>query len=169
MELKSLFGLPAHPFIVHAAVVLLPLAAILTIVVAVWPKLRKSYGLVAVGMAFVATIAVFLAEQSGEQLEEQVKESALVRAHTNAAELVTPWAFGVLIIAVLVYFTPRIVERMGERSISPLRYGLIAFAAIIGIGATWTVIDVGHSGAKATWNEVQLHPANNEGGGEDGE
>ena len=169
MELKSLFGLPAHPFIVHAAVVLLPLAAILTIGVAVWPKLRKSYGLVAVGMAFVATIAVFLAEQSGEQLEEQVKESALVRAHSHAADAVLPWAFGVLVIAALVYFAPRIAERIGERSLKPFRYGLIAFAVILGIGATWTVIDVGHSGAKATWNEVQLHPANNERGGEDGE
>lgn len=82
MEIKTLFGLPAHPLVVHAAVVLLPLAAILTIVVAVWPKARRPYGAVAVGMALVSTIAVALASGSGEQLEEQVKETALVRAHS---------------------------------------------------------------------------------------
>ena len=32
---------------------------------------------------------------------------------------------------------------------------LIAVALATGIGATWSVIDVGHSGAKATWTTVQ--------------
>ena len=31
MEIQSLFGLPAHPLIAHAAIVLLPLAAIGTV------------------------------------------------------------------------------------------------------------------------------------------
>jgi hypothetical protein len=31
---------------------------------------------------------------------------------------------------------------------------VVALALVAGGGATWTVIDVGHSGAKATWDNV---------------
>ncbi len=41
MEINSLFGLPAHPLVVHAAVVLLPLAAIATILTAAIPASRR--------------------------------------------------------------------------------------------------------------------------------
>ena len=43
MEIQSLFGLPAHPLIVHAAVVLLPLAAICTVVTAAVPRTRRHF------------------------------------------------------------------------------------------------------------------------------
>ena len=39
MEIDDLFGIPAHPLVVHAAVVLLPLAAIGTVIVAAIPLL----------------------------------------------------------------------------------------------------------------------------------
>jgi hypothetical protein len=31
----------------------------------------------------------------------------------------------------------------------------MAVSLVAGIGATWSVVDVGHSGAKATWATVQ--------------
>lgn len=40
----TLFGLPLHPLVVHAAVVLLPLAALGAIVIAVSERARKRYG-----------------------------------------------------------------------------------------------------------------------------
>ncbi len=58
MEIDTLFGLPAHPLIVPAAVVLLPIAAIGLIVVALVPKLRRHYAPVVFGVALAATIAV---------------------------------------------------------------------------------------------------------------
>ncbi len=39
MYLK-IFGLPAHPLVVHATVVLVPLAALLVAAAALWPALR---------------------------------------------------------------------------------------------------------------------------------
>jgi len=42
--LDSLFGLPAHPLLVHGAVVLVPLAALGTIVIAFWPAARELIG-----------------------------------------------------------------------------------------------------------------------------
>jgi hypothetical protein len=31
---------------------------------------------------------------------------------------------------------------------------VVALALVAGAGATWTIIEVGHSGAKATWDDV---------------
>ena len=58
MELENLFGLPAHPLVVHAAVVLLPLAAIGTIVVAVLPRARRHYAPVVFAVALLATVGI---------------------------------------------------------------------------------------------------------------
>ena len=82
MEFEKLWGLPAHPLVVHAAVVLLPLAIIATIVAAAAPKLRRYYGPVALGLAIAALLAIGLAQGSGEKLQDQVKETHLVEEHT---------------------------------------------------------------------------------------
>ena len=42
MEIENLFGLPAHPLIVHGAVVLVPLAAIGTILIVASRSLRDA-------------------------------------------------------------------------------------------------------------------------------
>jgi hypothetical protein len=31
---------------------------------------------------------------------------------------------------------------------------LVSVSLVAGVGAMWTVTEVGHSGAKATWNDV---------------
>lgn len=43
-ELESLFGLPAHPLLVHGAVVLVPPAAIGTILIVASTGLRRQLG-----------------------------------------------------------------------------------------------------------------------------
>lgn len=40
-ELFTVFGLPAHPLVVHAVVVLLPLAAVAAIAAALVPRWRQ--------------------------------------------------------------------------------------------------------------------------------
>jgi hypothetical protein len=90
MELNDLFGIPAHPLVVHAAVVLLPIAAIGTVIVAAVPQARRHYAPVVFGVALLATIAVGLAQQSGESLEQRVTENALVEEHTERVRVFFP-------------------------------------------------------------------------------
>jgi hypothetical protein len=35
---------------------------------------------------------------------------------------------------------------------------LVAVSLIAGIGATWTVIEVGHSGAASVWDNADVEP-----------
>ena len=154
MEIKELFGLPAHPLVVHAAVVLLPLAAVATLICAAMPRARRHYAPVALGLALVATLAVGLAQGSGEELEEQVDETELVEEHTEQGERVLPWAIGVTVAAAVVTALPALSRRRPSLSAQTATAAVVAVSLLAGVGATWTVVDVGHSGAKATWDDV---------------
>ena len=161
MELEELFGLPAHPLVVHAAVVLLPLAAVATLVCAAMPRARRHYAPVALGLALVATLAVGLAQGSGEALEDEVDETELVEEHTGQGERVLPWAIAVTVTAAAVTGIPMLVRRRPAWPARTVTAAVVAVSLLAGAGATWTVVDVGHSGAKATWDDVGD-------GGEDG-
>lgn len=156
MDLESILDLPAHPLVVHAAVVLLPLAAIGTLVVAAAPRARRHYAPLALAAALAATVAVGLAQTSGEALEDEVRETGLVEEHTEQGESVLPWAIAVTVVAGAVTAVSRRKDTPdsagGRRAATTM---LILVALVAGIGATWSVVDVGHSGAKATWTTVQ--------------
>jgi hypothetical protein len=154
MDIETLFGLPAHPLVVHAAVVLLPLAAILTIVCAAVPKARRYYAPLAFALAIVATIAVGLAQGSGEALQEHVKETTLVEQHTEQGESVLPWAIAVTAAAGAVVAIPLLMRRRPNLSGQSVTAVVVVVSLIAGAGALWTIVEVGHSGAKATWNDV---------------
>ena len=91
----------------HAAVVLLPLAAIATVVVAAVPRWRRPYALLAFVVSIAAVGAIWLAQESGESLEERVAETALVERHTELAEQVLPWAIALVAVAGAVVVTDR--------------------------------------------------------------
>jgi hypothetical protein len=154
MDIDTLFGLPAHPLIVHAAVVLLPIAAVGLIVVALVPKARRHYAPVVLAIALAATIAVGMAQQSGESLEGQVKRTEQVEEHTEQGQTVLPWAIAVTIVSAAVAAEPYLRDRLGKVSPKVVAGVLISASVIAGVGATWTVIEVGHSGATSVWSDT---------------
>ena len=86
LALDSLFGLPAHPFLVHIPVVLIPLGA-LGAVLMLWPRLRRALGWWVCGIVVVAGIATQLAISSGQSLEDYVRETrSRPRAHAHRRE-----------------------------------------------------------------------------------
>ena len=154
MDIENLFGLPAHPLVVHAAVILLPLAAIGLILVAAIPRARRLYAPIVLGVALAATVAVGLAQQSGESLEERVDETELVEEHAEQGESVLPWAIALTVVSALVAAEPYLRNRSGRLPPRVVTAVLLGASLIVGVGATWTVIDVGHSGAKSVWSDL---------------
>jgi hypothetical protein len=154
MEIDTLFGLPAHPLVVHAAVVLLPIAAIGLIVVALVPKARRHYAPVVFVVALLATIAVGLAQQSGEALEDKVTETEQLEEHTEQGQTVLPWAIALTIVSAAVAAEPYLRDRMGKVPPKVVAGVLIGASLVVGIGATWTVVEVGHSGATSVWSDT---------------
>ena len=135
-------GLPLHPLAVHFAVVLFPLAAILVAVVTAFAKLRSRY-LGASVIALALTIPfVFVAQQSGEALEEVYYEP---EPHSEYGEMMTPIALGTLAMAIAVWLSVKYNwPKLFSQSL-----GFLMVSAAIGASAMTFV--VGHSGAEATW------------------
>ena len=65
----TVFGLPAHPLIVHATAVLVPLAALLVILAGCWPRFRAWAGPLPMGLSLVGLVLTPLSTASGENLE----------------------------------------------------------------------------------------------------
>ena len=63
---------PLHVLIVHAVVVFIPLAALLTVLSAVWPAARRRLGIVTPIVALLALILVPFAANAGEWLQARV-------------------------------------------------------------------------------------------------
>jgi len=183
MEFKSLFGLPAHPLLVHAAVVLLPLA-LLGALTFPWPSWRRRIGWVVVGLTAASLLSIQLAYGSGEALRDAIgrEDAKAVSTHADLAATLRPWAFlfFVLVLAVMIYDERRrrADKAAGEGTAEPGRSGrwgidrsagmltLCGFAIVIGLVANAWLLKVGHTGAKATWQETQQHIER--GGGERG-
>ncbi|WP_148616323.1 DUF2231 domain-containing protein [Nocardioides rubriscoriae] len=89
-------GLPVHPLVVHAVVVLLPLAVLGTLAIAVRPRWRTSYGPLVVGAALVATVLTPVATSSGESLEEKVGDPG---EHAELGDQLLWFALALLIAA----------------------------------------------------------------------
>jgi uncharacterized membrane protein len=172
MELKSLFGLPAHPLLVHIPIVLIPLAAIGALGLW-WKPWRDRLGWATAAILVVAGIFTQLAIGSGQALEDSSERDALVRAHTKIAEDIRPWLllFFVALVAFLWLDRRRRAattdaSTTGRGLRDPLLIGLfVATVAFAGVSVYW-VQRIGHSGAKAVW-----HDKGREGGraGESGE
>ena len=166
VELESIAGLPAHPLVVHAAVVLVPLAALGLIVVTVWPAARARYGWLVLGVTVVATGFVFLATGSGEALEERVERNELVRDHAELGDAMQGFAVALLLGAAAVMVLDWWLGRQAAPATSsedatalpgwvrPARIAVAVFAVVAAALALWWIWRVGHSGAKATWDDL---------------
>ena len=65
---KELLGLPAHPLLVHAAVVFGPLLVLAVVVYSLATPLRRHLGWLVVALAVAAPIALWFAKLSGDEL-----------------------------------------------------------------------------------------------------
>ncbi|MCW2741797.1 MAG: hypothetical protein JWR45_2219 [Blastococcus sp.] len=148
---ETVFGLPTHAIVVHATVVLVPLAALVVLLHAFWPVARRRLGIVTPLLAGVALVLVPLATQSGEALERSVGRSALIERHAGLADGMLPWAIGLFAVAVGLWLLDRRPAQRRPRWM-PVVAGVLAVVAVV--GTVQQVVRVGHAGAKATWDGV---------------
>jgi hypothetical protein len=69
---NQILGIPAHPLIIHAAVVFVPLQIVAAIVYGLVPAWRRSLWWAVLGLAIVAPAAAWAAKLSGEQFEKRL-------------------------------------------------------------------------------------------------
>jgi hypothetical protein len=160
LALTSLLGLPAHPFLVHIPVVLIPLGA-LGAVLMLWPRLRSMIGWWVCGLLVVAGIATQLAISSGQDLKHYVRESDLVRQHTRIGENIRPWLLLMFLALVGVLLIDRALRRRAEQPdrrdpLAIVGIGLSVLAIVFAAMSMYWIYRIGHSGSKAVWHSTQV-------------
>lgn len=154
--LDTINGLPVHPLIVHAVVVLLPLAALGVIAIAVYAPWRARFGALVVGVAAVATLAIPVTTESGESLERRVGEPG---EHAELGETLIFFALPLLAVAIVLYWMGRRMTSAGPgRPARPAGRGRAVLTAtlalVIALANLVQVYRVGDSGAKAVWSNA---------------
>jgi hypothetical protein len=149
---EEINGLPVHILVVHAVVVFVPLAALLTVLSAVWPAARRRLGIVTPLVALVALGSVKVAEEAGEWLQARVPATPLINQHVDLGGSLLPYVIALFAVAVLAWGLPTLLTRRTGRAPAPWVGVVVAVLAIAvaGVG-TFQVYRVGESGSKAVW------------------
>ncbi|CAO5249762.1 DUF2231 domain-containing protein [Frankia sp. AgKG'84/4] len=159
-------GLPAHALLVHVVVVLVPLAALLVVLSALWPAARRRLGVLTPLCALVAVVSVPLTTHAGEWLEARVPADPLVRRHAELGDQLLPWAGGLFVIAAFGWYWSRRADGLagapaaGGGAHATARGGVTAMTAVlavlaivIAVGSVVQIYRIGDSGAKAVWHD----------------
>lgn len=143
----TIAGLPVHPLVVHAAVVILPLAAVGLIVIVLVPRWRRHVGWLIIAGLFIGTGAAFVAKESGEALAARV---GLPEDHASLGD-VLPLVAGALFVIALAWF---LLDRRAAAAQQAPGAGVTILGVIAVLAAVGTIaltVAVGHSGAEAVW------------------
>lgn len=159
LAFSTFFGLPAHPFMVHAAVVLVPLAAVLLVLTGWRAAWRKAYALPITALAVIGGVSAFLAKESGESLEESVRDAARAAGerarfgdHPEQGDTAFIFAMLFALTAIVFWAVDRFGKGRGLPAWAPLAaYGL---ASVVGVIAVVTISVAGHSGAELVWKDL---------------
>ncbi|GAA1935065.1 DUF2231 domain-containing protein [Nocardioides marmoribigeumensis] len=142
----TILGLPLHPLVVHATVVLVPLTALLVILTAVSPRVRVWAGPLPLVGAVISTILAPISTSTGENLEHSLGESKLIEEHAELGDMLVWFCLGMLVVAGATWF----LHRRGNVT-KGLGTALAALGVVAGAATMVQVVLIGHSGAKAVW------------------
>lgn len=157
-------GLPAHPLLVHATVVLVPLlaltAAAYALLAVVRPHVRWVLGLLAV----VAPIGALVTKLSGDAFFDRLDAAGritegfypVIEEHQQIGNytLYSSIALGVLALGLVYFVPPGPAGRLASREVRSTRVLMVALrvlAIAAAAVALYYVIRSGDTGARAVW------------------
>jgi len=155
-------GIPVHPLVVHAIVVLLPLTALGTLAIAAVPRWRVTYGPLVVASGLLSVVLLPVATSSGEELEERVGD---VGEHAELGETLIWFAIPLLVlVTALVWLSRRHVRSVPDATdpaptqavgrSKTVATVVAALAVLVALATSVQVYRVGDSGAQAVWEDA---------------
>ena len=147
---ETLGGIPLHPLVVHAVVVLIPLAAMGLMAIALVPAWRIRFGSLVVAAAAIGSAFVPVATQTGEQLQQTLPSTERIEVHAELGDAVIVGAVPLLLLAIVLWWFGRRAEQ-GAAVPRWLNVVATVLALVVSVAATVQIVLVGHSGAEAVW------------------
>jgi hypothetical protein len=175
---EKIHGLPTHVLLVHAVVVLLPLAALLLVASAAWPAARRRIGVVGPTLSLVVLVLVPVTTSAGHWLRDRLdpgRTNLAIEHHAGLGGGLLPWAIGLFLVSTGVWLLARRYEFGWHTEQSPaapdepgggvatkratvlpvwVTAVVVAVSVAVAAGAVIEVIRIGDSGAQAVWHGV---------------
>jgi hypothetical protein len=160
MELN---GLPLHPLVVHAAVILGPVTALTAIAYAVLPRWRWLIRWPMVAMAVATAATVFVAKLAGEALLDERFDNASridlaqIAVHQDRANTLLWVSIGFLVIAVVAALTvggpSALASGAGARDSrgTAVTAGVLGLVVIGAVALLVMTVLTGDAGSRAVW------------------
>jgi len=167
--------MPLHPLIVHAVVVLLPMAVLGAVLIAVWPAIRARWAWPVVVLTVAAVVAIPLATSTGEGLEHSLPRTSALAAHAELGDQLLVFAAPLLVCVFALAFLDGRRRRhsaavptrgpgtmaapaatSGRNRVMTVLVAVltVVFAVVCGV----QVFRIGDSGARAAWGDVRYTP-----------
>lgn len=156
--MDTIHGLPAHPLLVHALVVLMPLACLAVVLHALWPFARERLGVVTPVLALVSLVLVPLVSSAGRSFQRMLhaEQNPLVQRHQELANQLPPWAIALFVVAAAQWGA----WRFAPTGVLTGRWARIALAVVsvaVAAGTAVLLVRIGDAGSKAAWSGVVQH------------
>ena len=139
-------GLPLHPLVVHAPVVLIPLSAIALVLLIFVRKWRPHYAWLAVAGLVVGTLGAVAAVLTGNAFAETI---GLPARHATLGTILV-WTAAALSVSAIVWWLLQHQERGKEQESRVVWASSIVTVVLVVATLIFTVL-TGHSGAEAAW------------------
>jgi heme/copper-type cytochrome/quinol oxidase subunit 2 len=170
--LETVFGIPAHPLIVHAAVVFVPLQILAAFAYAFVPFVRRFIVWLVIGLAVVAPVSVFLAKESGDAFQERLIRNGMappalldqIKVHDSYASTTVIGSIGLSALMVLLVLVQMWRSRpttssedgktdKSQRTKSPIVVAAVLTVAVLAVGVTtgYYIFKTGDTGAHMVW------------------
>ena len=147
----EVIGLPLHPLVVHAVVVLVPLAALGGLAISALTALRIRYGWLVVAGAFAGLVTNIVAQVSGTSFAATFPQhSPQMTRHFDLGNDLLIWT--------ILLFVGTLVQMVGQWMVDHdnprgriARLSGIVITVVCALVATVQTIRIGHAGAVAVW------------------
>lgn len=147
--LDTVFGLPTHVLVVHATVVLLPVAALGAVVIVIRRSLIHRLGAITVIVAGLGMAAAWVSRFSGAELASRVGNP---QPHVELGHDLPIHATLFFVLVTAYWLIARGIPGNRSRPWWVLVLGVLVLLGSVGI--TWSTIITGHSGSEATWGSI---------------
>lgn len=151
-------GLPAHVLLVHFLVVLVPLTALLEIVCALWPGVRRGHTVwLTLVLAVVTLVLTPITTYAGEWLYDmRPHPGAILQAHADRGGTMIYFSVALLAVAIALAIL-RTAERRSDNARLPTTVVIAAVAIAVGIASTIQLYRIGDTGAQSVWGNEITH------------
>jgi hypothetical protein len=149
--MSMIAGMPAHPLLVHAIVVLAPLTALLEILRGFWSAARQRLVWLVLALVAVTTARTPITTEAGEWLyNQQAQPSAILQTHAARGAWMIYFSFALLVVAIALAVLHWLAGRSDRRR--TVATVVVAIAAlVVGVSSIVGVIRIGDAGAEAVW------------------